>query len=256
MQLTSAKNPRLQTIRRAAALGRPTEQGLVVIEGPHLIQEALDSFWEIDEIFISSEARERYVALLGSVKARITELSRRAIVSTASTQNSQEVLALVRPRKWHWDDVLAAKPRLLALDGVQDPGNAGTMVRSAEAFAASGVVFLNGTVRSSNGKFLRASAGSIFRVPFLEDVTAVEFANACRLRDIPIFALMPDRKTPASNLIPSETYALVVGNEGMGVSDELLATARPVTIPTHKIESLNAAVACSIALYAMQKDRP
>lgn len=255
MPLTSTKNPRLQAIRRAAASGRPTEDGLVTVEGPHLLGEVLRSAWQVAEVFVTSETRERYVTLIERVDAPITELSRRAIASMASTETTQEVLALVRPRSWSWEDLLGEAPVILVLDRVQDPGNAGTMVRSAEAFGVSGIVFLKGSVRSSNGKLMRATAGSIFRVPFLEGVAEAALLRHSKDSGLPIYALAPGGKTSLPGMELGKGCVLVVGSEGAGVSAELLAASKPVAIPTRTVESLNAAVACSIALYAVHQQR-
>ena len=255
MPLTSTKNPRLQTIRRAAASGRPTEDGLLIIEGPHLLDEVLRSGWEVQEVFVTSDAGERYVTLIKRVDAPITELSRRAMESIASTETTQEILALVRPRKWSWDDLLGKTPLILALDGIQDPGNAGTMVRSAEAFGASGVVFLKGSVRSSNVKLIRATAGSIFRLPFLEGVEGTELLRRSQDIGLPVYALAPGGKTNIQGIELQKGCILIVGSEGAGISAELLAASKPVTIPTRTVESLNAAVACSIALYVLHQRR-
>jgi TrmH family RNA methyltransferase len=236
-------------------MGRPTDEGLIVIEGPHLLQEVLDGKWTIEEIFLTPEARERYVTLITKADVPLVEVSRRAIASMGSTETTQEIMALVRPRKWLWQDLLGSPPLILVLDGIGDPGNAGTIVRSAEAFGASGVVFLKGTVHSSNGKFTRASAGSIFRIPFLEDVDATAFIRHIEDFGLPIYALMPDSKTYLSAISLGNGCALVVGSEGAGISAGIRAASQPVTIPTQKVESLNAAVACSIALYELQQQR-
>src|SRR5438045_60663 len=160
MQLTSTKNPVLQAIRRAAAAGRPTEDGLIVAEGPHLVEEASGGEWQIAQVFATARARARHSKLLLKVDAEIVEVSERAFASTAATDSTQEVLALMRPRHWSWKDLLGARALLVVLDGIQDPGNAGTIVRSAEAFGATGVVFLKGCVRVAHGELLRAAAGS------------------------------------------------------------------------------------------------
>lgn len=255
MALTSTKNPRLQTIRRAAVSGRPTEDGLVVIEGPHLLEEVRKSAWQIIEIFATSETQERYVALLESADAPITEVSRRAMESLASTDTPQDILALVRPRSWLWTDLLGKAPLILVLDGIQDPGNAGTLVRSAEAFGASGVIFLKGSVRSSNAKLLRAAAGSLFRVPFLEGLDTADLLYYSRKSGLPMLALVPggSANLEETNLVSG--CVLAVGSEGSGISAELLSEAQPVSIPTRAVESLNAAVACSIALYIAHRQR-
>src|SRR4051794_16915068 len=132
MQLTSTKNPVLQAIHRAAAAGRPTEDGLIVAEGPHLVEEALHGQWQIEQIYATERARARYSQLLLGANTEIVEVSERAFASTAATETTQEVLALLRPRDWSWKDLLGPYALLVALDGIQDPGNAGTIVRSAE----------------------------------------------------------------------------------------------------------------------------
>ncbi|MGI8962616.1 MAG: TrmH family RNA methyltransferase [Bryobacteraceae bacterium] len=255
MQLTSTKNPILQAIRRAAAAGRPTEDGLIVAEGPHLVEEALRSEWQVEQVFATERALARYSHLLLRVEIEIVEVSERAFASTAATETTQEVLALVRPRSWSWKDLLGPRALVLALDGIQDPGNAGTIVRSAEAFGATGLVFLRGCVRAANGKLLRAAAGSLFRVPFLEAITVEEFVEQARLDDLPLYVLAKDALSTLDDAALESRCALAVGSEGSGISPELLLAAQAVSIPTAKVESLNAATACSIALFEAHRRR-
>jgi TrmH family RNA methyltransferase len=255
MQLTSSKNPVLLRIRRAATSGRPTDDGLIVAEGPHLIEEAIRSEWQVERVFATARALGRYSQLLGSVDAEIVEVSERAFASFAATETTQEVLALVRPRYWTWADLLPSSALVVALDGIQDPGNAGTIVRSAEAFSATGSIFLKGCVRVANGKLLRATAGSIFRVPFLEGIAAAELIEQSELDGIRLYALTMDATATLDDVDLKSRCALVVGGEGGGISRELLAAAQPVSIPTAKVESLNAATACSIALFEAWRRR-
>lgn len=255
MQLSSAKNPRLQSIRRAAAAGRPTEDGLIAAEGPHLIEEAIRGQWPIEQIFVTGAGRERYGHLLRTAACEIVDVSARAFASTAATESTQEVLALVRPREWTWAE-LAQRPEALivVLDGIQDPGNAGTIVRSAEAFGATGVVFLKGSVRVANGKFLRASAGSIFRLPFLEDMAADQVIRHIQTSELKLYALDASAGASLDEIDWRASCALVAGSEGAGVSAEVLSEAERVRIPAN-VESLNAGVACSIALFQARTER-
>jgi len=255
MQLTSVKNPLLQKIRRAAASGRPTEDGLVVIEGPHLVAEALRSGWALHHTLTTPEGRERYAGLLEQSSAEVIEIPARAFASTASTETAQEILALVRPRPCHWQDLASPHALVVVLDGVQDPGNAGTIVRSAEAFGAGGIVFLEGSVRVANGKFLRAAAGSIFRLPFLETIERAEFVKRARSLGLTLYALAARGETALQGTDLRIPCALVVGGEASGVSPELLAAATALSIPVQKVESLNAAVAASIALFEAARQR-
>ncbi len=254
-QLTSSKNPVLLSIRRAAASGRPTEGGLIVAEGPHLIEEALQSEWQVKQVFATAGALIRYSQILRNAEAEVVEVSERALASTATTETTQELLALLEPRVWSWPDLLGPSALVVALDGIQDPGNAGTIARSAEAFGCTGLVFLKGCAHVANGKLLRASAGSIFRLPFLEGIAAAELTEHCQAERIPLYALTTGAPQMLEEVDLRSRCALVVGSEGAGISQELVAAAYPVSIPTEKVESLNAAIACSIALFQAQQQR-
>src|SRR5579875_1345898 len=235
MQLTSAKNPLIQKVRRAASTGRPMEDGLVVIEGPHLLEEAIESEWRIERIFLSPEARARHSDLVFRASGELVELSSKAFSAAASTETTQEVMALARPKAWRWNDVTGDLPLVLILDGIQDPGNAGTLIRSAEAFGATGAVLMEGSVRVANGKFLRATAGSIFRLPFLEGLTAAELVERAQTSQIPLYALTANGGTNLLDADFRKPTALVVGSEGHGISDKLLPRCTTISIRTDKV---------------------
>lgn len=257
MEVSSVQNAFLKGVRRAAANGRPTEDGSIVAEGPHLLQEALRSSWSVEKVLTTASGLERYGELFRGLKAEIVKVSSRAFAATAATEHAQEVLALLRPRKSPENDVWQrSQPALLiGLDAIQDPGNAGTIVRSAEAFGATGTIFLQGCVRVSNGKFLRASAGSIFRLPFLEEIRAETFIRQAAQHRIHLYALTASGRVKITEADLRRPCCLVIGNEGAGLSEELLAPAQSVSIPMLKVESLNAAVACSLALFEAYKQR-
>ncbi len=162
---------------------------------------------------------------------------------------------LLRPRKWNWADLIPAQPLIVVLDGIQDPGNAGTILRSAEAFGATGVVFLEGCVRIANGKFLRATAGSIFRLPHLEGMMMDDFLRKIRSSGLKLFALAAQSRTSITQADLHSGCALAVGSEGAGISQVLISEADLVSIPISGVESLNAAIACSIALFEARRQR-
>jgi RNA methyltransferase, TrmH family len=255
MQLTSTRNPLLQDIRRAAASGRPTPEGLIVAEGPHLVEEAARSAWRIEQVFATPKARDAYAGLLSRADAEIVEVSPRAFASIAGTENTQEILALLRPKIWAWEHLARSNALVVALDAIQDPGNAGTIVRSAEAFAATGVVLLRGCVRVANGKFLRASAGSIFRIPFIEGAEPAEFLRSGGLSGLKLYALAQEAENDLASADFRAPCALAVGNEAHGLSPEMARGVQLFSIRTARVESLNAAVACSIALFEAQRQR-
>src|SRR5947209_8009455 len=119
-QLTSAKNPRLQAVRKAATTGRPTEDGLVVIEGPHLLEEAYGSPWRVEQVFTTAEGLDRHDGLLSQTDAEIVQLPPAVFRSIATTESPQDVLALVRPREWTWEEICRPPRLILVLDRVQD----------------------------------------------------------------------------------------------------------------------------------------
>ncbi len=257
MQLTSAKNPQLQKIRRAATGGRPTEEGWVVAEGPHLVEEALKGRgrWRVEQIVATVEARANFAPLIERARAEVVEVSPRAMETIADTECSQGILALLKPPAVAWHDLTSSRTLLLILDGIQDPGNVGTIIRSAEAFGASGVILLKGCPRISNGKLLRATAGSIFRVPSIEDATASEAIDWVRKVNLKLYGLAVGGSVLIGKADLRAGCALAVGSEGRGLSAEILRRAEAVSIPISQVESLNAAVACSIALFEAQRQR-
>jgi RNA methyltransferase, TrmH family len=255
MNITSPKNPLIQEIRRAASAGRPLEDGSIVLEGPHLLAEAVRSRWTVEQVLVSPAGSQRVADLIGVAGANVLMVAERALEAASDTEHSQGVLALARPHAWRPADILREGALAVVLDGIQDPGNAGTIIRCAEAFGAAGVLLLRGSVRVANGKFLRATAGSILRLPHVEDLSVAEartlLADGATVR----YALSADGTLPIDGVPWKGGCALIVGNEGRGVSPELMAVAQTIRIPVKEVESLNAAVACSIALYEASRQR-
>jgi len=251
--LVSEKNPLLRDVRRAAGRGALTDEGFALAEGPHLLEEAVRSGLEIGGVIVA-EAAGGPLADLGvrlPASARVLYVSDAVFGGLSSTETPQGILTLVRLRGWTLEQVVANNSLLVVLDGVQDPGNAGAIVRAAEAFGASGAIFLKGSVSSHNSKCLRGSAGSIFRVPLVAGVDVDEFL-ALGLR---LYAADPRGSRTVAEADLKAPCALVVGSEGRGVSAAVAAAATGVRIPTAGVESLNAAVAAGILLYEARRQR-
>jgi TrmH family RNA methyltransferase len=252
MPLSSPQNPQLQNVRRAVESGRPLENGLIAAEGPHLLGEALASDWQVERVFCSSSALDRHYALLSQAAARcidVTEVAERAFKAISDTEQNQGLLALLRPRISAWPDLLGASGPLVILDGIQDPGNAGTIIRSTEAFGGAGIAFTEGCVRIANGKLLRAAAGSLFRLPFLENLPASQILRHTHDANRRIFSLTANGRVSLAETDLKAPFALVIGSESRGVSETFRKASQTLSIPTHGVESLNAAIACSIALF-------
>jgi TrmH family RNA methyltransferase len=255
--VTSPHNPLIKEVRRAAARASLTPDGHALAEGFHLLDEALASELEVAAILAAERAVDAVVKAADRSRktVRILSLPEALFRELASTENSQGVIALVRPPTWDEAALFAATPLLLVLDGVQDPGNAGTLVRAAEAFGASGAVFLKGTVDAYNPKALRAAAGSLFRLPLL---TGLDHAAALAIferRALKLWATDVRAGTALDEASFDAPCAIVIGSEAHGVSSQMRAAAEPLNIPTSRVESLNAAAAGAVVFYAASRQR-
>jgi TrmH family RNA methyltransferase len=254
--LTSPANPLLKDVRRAVARGGLTGDGFMVAETFHLLEEALRSGLEIKAILAADSAHSAaHDQLRGRTGIRIVVVADSVFQKLAATESSQGVIALARPPGWTLEDVLRGHSLAVVLDGLQDPGNAGAIVRAAEAFGATGVLFTKGTVSPFNPKLLRASAGSVFRVPFVYDLDATQARAALERSKIAVYAAMPSGDAPPAALDLTRRCALVIGSEGHGVSQQMRHGAIGLSIPTVGVESLNSAVAAGILLYEAQRQR-
>ena len=254
--LTSPRNPLLKEVRRAILKGSATEEGLAVAEGFHLLEEALRSDCEISAIFAAESVRSAVESHVRGLKTlRVTVLPDGLFRSISATEASQGVMTLVRPPHWTVDQLFRGQCLTVIMDGLQDPGNAGTVLRAAEAFGATGVAFLKGTVSPYNPKCLRASAGSVFRIPLAPAMDPRLVLAAAEQRKVDLFALMPKGPRELSESNFTGKCAIIVGSEGRGISERLRNKASDVRIPTTGVESLNAALAAGIALYVARRQR-
>lgn len=257
--IQSRHNEQVKRLRQALARGERTPEGLLAVETFHLIEEALRSGLRVPQVFFTAEAEDELNALLGRYNAEPQKLrlGARVFESISPVPAAQGVAALVSTPQWTVADLFAPAPALVVvLAGVQDPGNAGTILRTAEAFGATGAVLLHGTVRPENQKFMRASAGSAFRLPHVHGWKYGEALETLRGERVRLYAAMPRAKRTLADIDLKEPVALAIGSEGSGVPGPLLAAAEHVAIPhTRKVESLNAAIAAGIFLFAAAKAR-
>jgi TrmH family RNA methyltransferase len=254
--ISSRANPRVKQLRAAFSGNRRLSEGLVAIEGEHLVDEALSSGIVPKVIFL---APHRPAPEPLPRTTEIVVLSEDVFTSAVETRSPQGIAALIEPPAYRIDDMLQhAAPLILVAAGLQDPGNLGTLIRSAEAFGATGVITTPGTVSEWNQKALRASVGSVFRLPVVaaREVDIVGLST----RGLRLFAAVGSREStvlPVQEADLRQACAIMIGHEGAGLSSEwlALATAR-ITIPCPgPVESLNAAVAGSLLLYEASRQR-
>jgi RNA methyltransferase, TrmH family len=255
----SKQNARVKELRRTLAAPGRDANGLAGIEGPKMLEEGLRAGLRVRTVFIAQGAERSLEPLRLSSEVEILQLPRALLDSVLATETPQAVAALIERPEWSWAHIVGAHGTaalVVVLAGIQDPGNLGTIMRSAEAFGATGIVSLPGTVSPWNPKAVRASAGSVFRVPLIaaNEKKCFEQLGEAGVRT---FATTVRGAQPADLVDLSGSVALIIGNEGNGVPDDLLAkTGARITIPCPgPVESLNAAMAAAVLLYEAARQR-
>jgi RNA methyltransferase, TrmH family len=261
-------------------------EGIAGVEGARLVETALRSGVEILAVLFS-ETGARYVPRLQPwipAGARLLRSNDRLFAFASGTETPQGIAALVRPRSAAFDDLISGLPLILVMAGVQDPGNVGTLVRTAEALGANGVAVCAagdiGTANPYSPKALRASAGSALRLPIVRGIAAPVLLAQLRIAGVRVYAACPEEVADGARkpLAPWEIdwrppVALLVGNEGAGLPGDLVRSADGIVRIPHASyagaagqpnalnqegalgESLNAAVAGSILLYEAARQR-
>ena len=251
--IQSRRNEQVKKLRQALARGERTPEGLLAVDTFHLLEEALSSHLAVRQMFFTEAAEAELLRLLEQhgVRPRMSRLAARVFESISATPSAQGVAALVQPRSWLPEQLFTPAPALLVvLAGVQDPGNAGTILRTAEAFGATGALLLQGTVRPENPKLLRASAGSAFRLPHLHGLPCGRALDLLCQHGVRLYAAVAGARQMLDEVDFRVPLAVAIGAEGTGVPEPILAAAHPVAIPhTSRVESLNAAVSAGIFLY-------
>lgn len=257
--ITSAQNTLVRDLRRALLQSETTEDGYCAIEGLHLLEEAIRSGLRFRDVFFSESGFERNRKLIPQLSSQteLIVLPDKIFNSAATTETPQGVAALVKLKPSDLAGVLAVpNALLLAAAGIQDPGNLGTMIRSAEAFGATAVIAAERTVSPLNAKVIRASAGSLFRMPVLK-ISATQLFSECRGHGVRVLATSSHKGTPLDKADFTGPIVILIGSEGAGVPKEILADVdETIAIPhSPRVESLNAGIAASILMYEADRQR-
>lgn len=252
--MASRHNQRLKELRQAFRRGELTEHGDCAVEGIKLVEEALRSGQRLTSIFFSESARPQAEKLLPQINARTEAhiLPNALFDSVVPSETPQGVAALVKLRETTASQILerAHAGPIVVVAGLQDPGNLGTILRSAEAFGAAGVFLTEGTVSPYNPKVLRGSAGSVFRLAFAQ-ITSGQLIALLQQHRVRLLATSSHKGTALSEISWNLPLAIFIGNEGAGLPRELMHQIKETIVIPHaaQVESLNAGVAASIVLY-------
>jgi TrmH family RNA methyltransferase len=256
-RIVSRQNPLVKRFRRVR-MG--SERHLVLIEGVRLIEEALKSGAHFESVAFTSslETDQRGQALLEALRqvpCRGAHVTEHVMEVISDTETPQGVAAIISRPYYELGDIFAARPEFVVIaDQLQDPGNIGTIIRTAEAAGASGLIATRGTVDPFNRKALRASAGSALRLPIATGVKLAEALDECQKRSIKIVAASPHHDKRARIYAEANLTAplsLVLGGEAGGIAEEVTSRATLlVRIPMARgVESLNVAAAAAVLLY-------
>jgi RNA methyltransferase, TrmH family len=251
----SPHNPRIERTRELRHARRRRESGRFTIEGPTLLDEALRSGVVLEELYLTpavADAQAELVARVEAAGTAVFAVPERVLERLSDVATPTGLLAVAVQAPATLDAILGGDGPVLLLAALGDPGNAGTLLRSAEAFGAAGVLFGRGGVDPYAPKVVRAAMGSLFRLPIAQ-VGAEEVLEAAAAAGRPIVAATLDGE-PLSRSDLGPRPILAVGNERHGVSAWLPRWDRAVRIEQRGgAESLNAAVAGSILLYACER---
>jgi len=257
--IDNPRSPRVRAVAKLAKREARSETGLFLLEGPQAVSEALTFRPElVIELFATPTALERYadVAQLAAAADLEAEfVTEQVLDAMADTVTPQGIVAVARQFPTSVKDILASGPRLIAiLEEVRDPGNAGTIIRAADAAGADAVIFTGRSVDLYNPKVVRATTGSLFHVPV---AVGNELASVLqRVSEAGLTILAADIK--GTDLLEARTSgvldaptAWLFGNEARGLTDDDLALAdRAITVPIYgHAESMNLATAASVCLY-------
>jgi len=262
-------NPLIKQLRQAFSRSELTESGDCAIEGLRILEEAIRSGLRFSAVFFRESAQDRAERLLPQIGAQVDTLllPDKLFDSLVPSESPQGVAALVRLKEFSPDDVLETERLqvgpIVVLAGLQDPGNLGTILRSSEAFGSAGVILGEGTVSPFNSKVVRASAGSVFRLPVIHGhgksgaAKLEEVSEKLRAYGVRLIATSSHKGTPLDQADLKGAVAIFFGNEGSGLPREVMAKMdESIAIPhTTQVESLNAGVAASIVLYEAARQR-
>ena len=262
MKITSISNPKIKTVLEIKRRKRGAEQKFFIIEGPHLIEMALNTETPVKEIFFSEifggkREGQSILSQLSGQKVRIFEVADHVLNKITDTETPQGIVAVVDCRPLSLEELpLKKNPLLVVCDSIQDPGNLGTIIRTADAAGADAVIILPGGCDIYMPKVIRATAGSIFNIP-VAHAAVDELLEWARSHKIKLAVTAADAGETVFDTQLKESIAFVFGNEAHGIQEALIKAAdMALRIPVYgKAESLNVATSAAVCLYEAARQR-
>jgi TrmH family RNA methyltransferase len=253
--LTNVRAPKVARARRLLKRGFRESDGAFLAEGPQACREAALA-GKVTELFLTQEALDRYPEIVATVEnsgAEITLCNSTVIEQFSSTVTPQGMTAIVRMWDQNPDAIFQASAKLVvALTSVRDPGNAGSVIRVADAVGAAGVIMSNDSVDLFNPKVVRASVGSLFHLPIAIGQELSETIAAARANGMQVLAADAGGVSLYGGADLTKPTLWIFGNEAWGIPKEVLELVdQVVSIPIYgQAESLNLATASALCLYA------
>lgn len=253
MVITSEKNEFIKDVKKLADKKYRYEKRLFFVEGKNSVFEALKSGFEIVHLLVSEDFNIDFQI----EKEKIVFVDEKVFKKISDTVAPQMIMAVIKMPKWEVNDIIKEGGFYVILDEVQDPGNVGTIIRSADAFNVDGIFAINNTVDIYNPKVLRSTMGSIFHLPVVNDVELSKLFDVLKKNGIRILSTSLKAEKYIYDFDISKNVALIFGNESRGVNSDLDEFVDDsFKIPMDGMaESLNVSVAASICLYESERQR-
>ncbi|MEB3224268.1 MAG: RNA methyltransferase [Synechococcus sp.] len=255
--LTSLQNPLVKEIRRLHQAKERQKQGLLLLEGTNLVEAAITKGFSFQTVLFTEAWQEKYPALAAQLKGdRQTLVSEAVLKRVATTVNPDGIVATLDQNL-----ISTVPPESLqlgvAIERLQDPGNLGTIIRTATATGVDGLLLSEESVQPSNPKVLRASVGAWFETTPIVTPTFSEQLQRYRAQGVQIIATLPQATKTYWDIDWRQSSLILLGNEGSGLSPEIATLAdHAVQIPMGPgVESLNVAIACALMLYEARRQR-
>jgi TrmH family RNA methyltransferase len=227
------------------------KNGIFFVEGKKQVEE-IPKDWDIKQIFISEEYKN---AICGF--KNVTAFSERLFNKLATTKSPQKVMAVVRKKRYSVEEIIKNQGLFIILENIQDPGNLGTIIRSADAFALKAVFVSRGSADIYSDKTLRSTMGSIFHLPVIGNIDVEDTLNLMKEEKITVFGASLNGRKYLNDIKFPAKCAFIIGNEAGGIKNEtenLMDELVKIYMPGNS-ESLNAAVAASVIMYEISKNR-